>query len=340
MAEEPATVSVCLPLYKAEKSLSAALDSVLQAAKGFDGWEIVVANDNSPGLDLKGKNGKKIVQAFRKKWGLKKSQIVYIEHSSNLGLLETRRSLVQAASGQYIAMLDADDQLLPGALSALYMAAQKSGADIVHGQCQAAAEADQSTLSRDDESPAQKRAQYIQKTANSIFFGQLLGPDIFDGFLVRKNHSGFLWGKLIRRSVYLEALNSIPFSRLVFAEDFLQYFFISRTAKKYLGVQEAVYRYNVDTGISSFAKITSLERWEQICSAANVFAIIFSAAKEEGLALSPEQGAALRLQSRSYLANNLKQLKEAVAPELQEEARTLLCEYWGEDFVRLAESHL
>ena len=53
--------------------------------------------------------------------------------------------------------------------------------------------------------------------------------------------------------------------------------------------------------------------------------------------LSSEQIEAFRLQSRSYLVSNLQQLNSSVVPELQEEARNLLCEYWGEDFVQMME---
>ena len=87
-------------------------------------------------------------------------------------------------------------------------------------------------------------------------------------------------------------------------------------------------------------KISDLVRWEQVCSTANVFTIIFEAVKSFPKALNLEQMEALRAQSRSYLANNLKQLHEAVIPAMQDEARSMLCDYWGEDFVQLAEKSL
>ena len=48
---------------------------------------------------------------------------------------------------------------------------------------------------------------------------------------------------------------------------------------------------------------------------------------------------ALRSFSKSYLANNLKQLNEAVDEKIKTEARQMLCDYWGEDFVEYIEEN-
>ena len=46
---------------------------------------------------------------------------------------------------------------------------------------------------------------------------------------------------------------------------------------------------------------------------------------------------ALRLQSRSYLADNLITLQKKVTEKLKPQAREMLCEYWGKDFVETME---
>ena len=111
-----------------------------------------------------------------------------------------------------------------------------------------------------------------------------------------------------------------------------------------MGIKKPVYHYSVESGISSSKKITDLERWEQVCSTANVFTILFEAVKEfpaKGLdPLSQEQMEALRFLSRSYLVNNIKQMRAQVIPELQSLAREILCDYWGEDFVEMMEKAL
>jgi hypothetical protein len=41
-----------------------------------------------------------------------------------------------------------------------------------------------------------------------------------------------------------------------------------------------------------------------------------------------------------YLGNNIKQMRVTVIPELQQQAHELLCEYWGESFVKRVEEKL
>ena len=322
-------VSVCIPVYNSEPVLRRCLDSVIN--QDFQDFEIIVVNDGSAGTDKAGLTCKKIVKQAQKAYPAPlKTRIKYIEHRNNLGLLEARRTAVHHASGEYICNVDSDDALTPGALTVLYETAKTNDADIVQGKTD--------MYSTDPSVMQEKSVQKKQKEYNKLAPGVLSGSEVFYGFMIRQNHIGLLWAKLFRRETYLRAFSYIPFTNCVMAEDLLQYFFIAYEAKKYVGIQDIVYSYTVDTGISSSKKITDLSRWEQICSTANVFTIIFSAIKQfPQLMLSSEQMEAFRLQSRSYLVSNLQQLKSSVVPELQEEAHNLLCEYWGEDFVQMME---
>ena len=124
------------------------------------------------------------------------------------------------------------------------------------------------------------------------------------------------------------------------ADDLLQYILIAHHARSYLGIGEMVYNYTVNTGISSHTKITSLERWGQVCSAASVFTVLFNCVEDMSEPFSAEQKDSIRNLCRFYLINNLQQLQLFVVPELYPEAHRLLCEFWGPDFVRQAESFL
>lgn len=331
--QEAFLISICIPVYKSEDSLRRCLESVV--GQEFDGLQVVVVNDGSPQPQDKKLACKKIVKQFRKDHKLSKEQLLYREHRTNLGLLEARHTGVEAATGQYVFMLDSDDALAPGALKALYDTAVETGADIVQGKTNVVClGADPSSLPEE----VLLRQKSMQQVANKIFLGTLTENQIFDGYVVQKNHNGFLWGKLYKRELYLQALSHIPFTRCVFSEDFLQYFFISYEAKKYVGIDFPVYEYSVDTGISSFTKITDLKRWEQVCTAANVFTILFTAVKELPVQrFTPEHAKALRLKARFVLANTLEQMKRQVDPSILEQARALMCQYWGEDFVKFEE---
>lgn len=314
-------ISVCIPVYNTEPVLQRAIDSVL--LQDFDSFEIIIVNDGSKNTDKNGFCCKKIVKLTQKK--CKHVKIKYIEHRKNLGLLEARRTAIENAQGEYICNLDSDDVLLPGALKTLYEAATKTNADIVHGKT--------------DYSSTENLSE-IHQSYNKVYLGELEDNCVFDGWLEKKNHIGILWAKLIRRETYLKALSHIPFTRCVMAEDYLQYFFIALEAKKYTGIENKVYRYTIDTGISSNQQITDLARWEQICTTSSVFTIIFFAIQNGEVSLNLEQLEALRLQSRSYLAGNISMLRKNVIPELKEQGRQLLCEYWGTDFVETMEKAL
>ena len=85
--------------------------------------------------------------------------------------------------------------------------------------------------------------------------------------------------------------------------------------------------------MTSTRKIDTLQKWKMICSTASVFTIISEWIKENENALLPEEIEKVREMTRMYLANNLKQMREVVIPELQPAAREMLCDYWGSDFV-------
>lgn len=323
-------ISVCIPVYNSEQVLQRAIDSVL--SQDFNSFEVIIVNDGSKNKDENGLSCKKIVKLVQKKNKKKRKnqklpsvQIKYIEHRTNLGLLEARRTAIENARGEYICNLDSDDVLLPNALKTLYAAATKTSADIVQGKI---------------EYSNTENLSEFHKSYNKVYSGELEKNDVFDGWLVKQNHIGLLWAKLIRRETYLNALSHIPFTHCVMSEDFLQYFFIAFEAKKYTGIEDKVYRYTVDTGISSGQQITDLSRWEQICTTSNVFTIIFSAIEQNEVSLTFEQMEALRLQSRSFLVNNIQMLQRNVIPELQTQARQLLCEYWGTEFVETMEKAL
>ena len=336
----PPAISVCIPVYATERSLPACLQSVA-AQRGLEtcggrnaaSLEIIVVDDASPAADPELSSPARIVSQFQQEspW-----PVVYLEHQENRGILEARRTAVQAATGDYIFCLDSDDTLPPTALASLYAAAEN--ADIVHGRAQVVVNREYGcALDSQTESSLLKS---VQRKAGAIYPGQLKDGAILQSVLVDKTQNTFLWGKLIRRELYLHALAAIPSVYCSMADDLLQYILIAHHARSYLGIGEVVYNYTVNTGISSHTKITSLERWEQVCSAASVFTVLFNCVEDMSDPFSAEQKDSIRNLCRFYLINNLQQLQLFVVPELYPEAHRLLCEFWGPGFVRQAESFL
>ncbi len=333
-----AFISICIPVYNTEQVLLRCLDSV--AGQTFGDFEIVILNDCSPGHDDEGNSCKKIVKAFKKQLKKRhlKNPVEYLEHETNKGIVITRKDLAYAAHGEYIFMLDSDDYLPPDALQNLVeglnqLGEQNQTADIIQGKA--------CTFNLD----ADGNPNFLDKDRGKIAFKNITGHDIFESAFVELSISCYLWAKLIRREVFLDALEFIPDVYCILAEDFLISFFIMRLAKSYLGIDKYVYNYCVSTGISSKVIITSLDRWEQCCSVASVFTTIFSWEQEQteltGTSpLSNEEIKAITGFAVGYLKNNLEQLRRAVHPDIREQAHKILEDFWGESFVKRIENEV
>ncbi len=94
-------ISVVIPAYNAGKYIARAIDSVLAQSRAAD--EIIVVDDGSTD------NTAEIVAQYR-------SRVMYI-HQDNAGASVARNAGIEAATGQWIAFLDADDEWLPEKLA-------------------------------------------------------------------------------------------------------------------------------------------------------------------------------------------------------------------------------
>lgn len=93
-------ISVVIPSYNCGPYIAEALDSVL--GQTYSDLEIIVVNDGSTD------NTGEIIKPYR-------DTIIYIEQQ-NRGLPAARNVGIRAASGDYIALLDADDSWIPNKL--------------------------------------------------------------------------------------------------------------------------------------------------------------------------------------------------------------------------------
>jgi glycosyltransferase EpsH len=110
-------ISVIIPVYNAEKYLSAALDSVLLGS--FSDFEIIAVNDGSCDGSLA------ILNAYRER-----DARVRVIDKHNTGVSDTRNVAIAAAEGEYLAFLDSDDVYATEYLERMYDAVSESGADI------------------------------------------------------------------------------------------------------------------------------------------------------------------------------------------------------------------
>ena len=368
-------ISLSVPVYGTESSLPALLDSVLEQGlllssmndslifnpkktlcslrplrlnkkdktsdqAGCPLIEILIVNDGSPA----GGSLPKILKPYKKKFKAIGVPLILLEHSKNLGLVEARRTAVQAASGTFICFADSDDTLPPNALLHLYdgLLASDTGspadaADIIHGK------AEYNTDFSDEEAPLYKEASLAEMEENikKVHTGLLEGDELLNSFLLKGELSSFLWAKLFRTEAVKAAFADIPHTFCTMGEDFLIYFFILLHARSYFGIEDIVYNYHIGTGISSNREIKDLARWERACTAASVFAVIFSYLEEHPLSAPNAEKLTSALQNRckTALLQNLSHLKRVI-PSLRDEAYKILCGYWGEEYVKAAEKSM
>jgi glycosyltransferase involved in cell wall biosynthesis len=112
------TVSVITPCYRDSATLERAIKSVL--AQSYPAIEIIVVNDCSP----ESEEIESIVARYPK--------LRYLCNDKNLGLAGSRNAGIAVASGDYIALLDADDEYHPEKI-AVQLAAAEAGVALTCG---------------------------------------------------------------------------------------------------------------------------------------------------------------------------------------------------------------
>ena len=101
-----ALVSVIIPTYNSDRYIAAAIRSVL--AQTYPHWEILVIDDGSQD------ETQQILQPMVEQYG---DRLHYI-YQTNQGVSAARNRGIEAATGEFVAFLDADDIFLPDKLAA------------------------------------------------------------------------------------------------------------------------------------------------------------------------------------------------------------------------------
>ncbi len=121
-------VSVIITTYKREPEMVLrAIDSVL--VQTFHDIEIIVVDD-SP-ADFPARKDVRAAVEMRQNENARIS-IRYIAHSKNKGACVARNTGLEAATGEYIAYLDDDDEWLPEKIEKQMQVMQKSNAGLVY----------------------------------------------------------------------------------------------------------------------------------------------------------------------------------------------------------------
>lgn len=92
-------VSVIIPVYNRKEMLDRAVKSVL--SQTYKNFELIIVNDAS----------NESLEELKNEFTADK-RVIWIDHQENLGVAEARNSALKLVSGEYVALLDSDDEWL------------------------------------------------------------------------------------------------------------------------------------------------------------------------------------------------------------------------------------
>jgi glycosyltransferase involved in cell wall biosynthesis len=97
-------ISVIIPMYNAERTIINALNSIKAQTVGMGEFEIIIIDDGSTD------KSKNVTESYRKE---NPEMNIQLLEQSNGGVSKARNVGLKVAKGEYIALLDADDEWLP-----------------------------------------------------------------------------------------------------------------------------------------------------------------------------------------------------------------------------------
>lgn len=195
-------VSIIVPLYKAEDNLRQCIDSILtQTVKDL---ELILVNDGSP--DRSGD----IAEEYKGK----DSRVIVI-HQSNQGVAQARNIGINAAKGEYIGFVDADDWIEKNMYLEMYNLAKSNSADIVMCGYKKG-----NTSSIREEKPPLKEGIYNSKDIVRQVITPMIGT-VEKNFISWKYRvMGSVWRSIFKKELLIE--HNITFNKsLSYSEDLI-----------------------------------------------------------------------------------------------------------------------
>ena len=213
-------ISIVIPLYNAEKYISACLESLL--AQTFCNFEVIVADDCSTD------NSAEIVKSYIPKFAGKLT-LLRTDENTGGGALPRNKGLY-FSRGEYIFFVDSDDFITKDALENLYTLAKNSDADVIYCERNFETDKDGQNISL----VSHQKGKLVEKPT---FETEVL-PDRVKKIL-EHDIWGAPWCKFVRRNFLIE--NEIIFPNVFPCEDYFWTLNLFFFAKKFLRAPLAVY---------------------------------------------------------------------------------------------------
>ena len=215
-------ISIIIPIYNGKKFLIRSLLSIY--AQSFKNIEIIYVDDYSTD------NSTKLIQSFQK---LDKRIKLFI-NNENRGTLYTKSYGVTKANGKFVMVMDQDDIYIDKNLFLnLIEITEKNDLDILQ-------------FNYNDYNPITNKIKYnnIKFSSNYKIIKQ---PELgnINLYLNEAHKSFFLWDKLIKKKIYLNALDYLGEKQwginLVHREDHLMTFALYKRANNYMKINKYGY---------------------------------------------------------------------------------------------------
>ncbi|MBP3508822.1 glycosyltransferase [Oscillibacter sp.] len=207
------TVSIIVPVYNAENTISRCIESILN--QEYSDFELLLVNDGS--ADSSG--------AICDEYAARDARVRVI-HKENTGVSDTRNTALSQARGTYLQFLDSDDWITPDATSSLVRAAESGQCDLVVSDFYRVVGERVSQKGDIDDDSVMTREEYAAHMMEN--------PADF--------YYGVLWNKLYRRSI-VEAHHLRMDPEISWCEDFMFNLEYIRYAETFRALQVPIYYY-------------------------------------------------------------------------------------------------
>ena len=227
--ESRRTISIIVPVYKAERFLNACIASIL--AQTFTDFELILVDDGSPDS----------CPALCDAAAAKDSRIRVI-HKKNGGQSTARNAGLDAAHGEWIAFVDSDDTITPDYCAKLYAAVQATGAQMA--VC---------NYRQVDESGQPLKEQYLHVRAEVLDQKQALEHCTLLPYMV-------VWNKLFHAAIF----EKLRFRENLIYEDTILMAQAIEQTEKVVNIPDQMYLYRKVRGSTMNSKVTlrNLDRVE------------------------------------------------------------------------------
>ena len=308
MEQATPLVSVIIPCYNAQTHVKHAVESVL--AQTHANVQAVVVNDGSTDSTA---TEIAALQAAD-------NRVVGIQHETNRGSFAARITGIEAATGQFIAFLDADDALAPDALETCLAKKTDEGEPFDIVQFSFDLDFNMKMLACDREG----RERACTAPAETLHGGEITHM-IFN----EQRASWSLCGKLFNASIVKRAAAALPaVDGLTMAEDALLCFCICCHAGTYTGIPQLHgYRYSIDAGESGAnSRRISLQQFGKYAQYARAMQVMGDFAKQfgDGAYLADYEAA-----RNAHIDMSVIKLADAVALADRQAAFDMLVKNWG-----------